>query len=373
MAVRQLPSGKWLADVVVGRKWDGRDDRRTKVCPTQAKAKKEERRLLLLKEQAQGRVTMTMTLQEFVDEVYWPAKAHLRHNTRMGYERDLRLRILPALGHLRLDEIRKPHIQRLISSCPTRKVATNTRETLSAVLGEAMQSELIPTNPAGLRFRYPLEAPHAPDHYGEWLSTFAEHMPLLEYVASRYPGQAEERIVVLGLCHGLRKGEVFGLDWESIEEEGVRVSQSYTVDGHGAYLTEPKTARAYRLVPSNAWAKERIASWVREEGKPVVRGRDGGRMHPKTGSARIRKMIARAHDEGVELPGVTIYSMRHSFATACLDAGMPIEKLSAILGHVDATTTRNIYVKPKERDLVDAMGIVDEAYGRVAKGTGPYA
>ncbi len=367
MAVRKLKNGKYLADVVVGLKWDGTPDRRTKTCDTQAKAKKAERAFLLMKEQSKGRVTMTMTLSEFVELVYWPAKADLRHNTRMGYERDLRLRILPALGDMRLDEIRKPHIQRLISDCPTRKVGTNTRETLSAVLGEAVQQELLVANPAGLRYRFPLEAPHPKDHYGEWLTTFAEHVPLLDYVRENYAGQAEERIVVLGLCHGLRKGEIFGLDEPGIRPVGIYVSQSYTVDAHGAYLTPPKTAKAYRLVPSGAYARERIAAWELPEGKPVVLGADGQRMHPKTGSARIRKMIAKAHADGVKLPRVTIYSMRHSFATSCINAGMPLEKLQEIMGHTDFATTKG-YVKMKDGDLEDAMMLVDDALGRAMDG-----
>ena len=133
MAVRKLKSGKWAADVTVGVKWDGSRDRRVETYPTKGQARKAETRLLMEKERLRGRVTARITLAEFVDEVYGPQKAGLRANTRQGYERDLRRRILPALGNMELEQINKLNIQRMVSACPTRKTATNARETLSSV------------------------------------------------------------------------------------------------------------------------------------------------------------------------------------------------------------------------------------------------
>ena len=112
MAVRKLKSGKWAADVTVGVKWDGSRDRRVETYPTKGQARKAETRLLMEKERLRGRVTARITLAEFVDEVYWPQKAGLRANTRQGYERDLRRRILPALGNMELEQINKLNIQR---------------------------------------------------------------------------------------------------------------------------------------------------------------------------------------------------------------------------------------------------------------------
>lgn len=74
MAVRKLRSGKWVADVTVGVKWDGSRDRRVETYPTKGQARKAETRLLMEKERLRGRVTARITLAEFVDEVYWPRR-----------------------------------------------------------------------------------------------------------------------------------------------------------------------------------------------------------------------------------------------------------------------------------------------------------
>lgn len=363
MAVRRLKNGKWVADVTVGRTWDGSRDRRVVTCETKAKAQKAERALLLEKDRRRGRLTGRITFREFVDEVYWPQKTGLRANTRQGYERDLRLRLIPAFGDMDVDSINRFAIQRMISACPTRKTATNARETLSSVLGLAVEMEMIPVNPAGFRYQYPDASNLPDDHDGVWLTTFDEHRPLLEYVAERYPGEPEERIVVLGLCEGLRKVEIMGLDWEDIDlgAAELTVRHSYGQGKGGAHLTEPKTPKAKRTIPVWAYALSRMKAWGPSSG-PIVAGKDGGRMSPVTAGTRIRKMVARgSYADGEPLPGVTIKSMRHSFATACVNAGVEVTKLSAIMGHADIRTTERYYVRQKISDLRTAGDAIDSA------------
>ena len=40
------------------------------------------------------------------------------------------------------------------------------------------------------------------------------------------------------------------------------------------------------------------------------------------------------------------HSLRHTFATKCIELGMPTKELSLILGHADVGTTLNIYIHP---------------------------
>ncbi len=361
MAVRQLKSGKWIADVVVGRKWDGTRDRRSVCCETKAKAAKAERALLLEKERRRGR-TGRITFREFLDEVYWPQKSGLRENTRQGYERDIRLRLLPAFGDMDVEAVNRFAIQRMISACPTRKTATNARETLSSILSLAVEMEMIPVNPASFRYQYPEPGGLPEGHDGEWLTTFESHRPLLDFLASEYPGEPEERIVVLGLCEGLRKVEVLGLDWETVDLAAAELTvvQSYGQGRGGAHLTEPKTPRARRTIPIFAYALSRMEAWGPGEG-PVVAAPDGGRMSPVTAGTRIRRMVARGYPDGSPIPHVTIKSLRHSFATACVNAGMEVTKLSAIMGHADIRTTQRYYVRQKVSDLHAASSVVDAA------------
>lgn len=343
---------------MVGRRWDGTRDRRTVTCATRAKAKKAETRLLLEKERNHGRVTARMPLVDFVRDVYWPQKAGLRAVTRQGYERDLRRRILPALGAMDLDQINKLSIQRMLSACPTRKTATNARETLSSVLGCAVEMGMLPANPAGYRYTYPGTGATDPERAGQWLTTFAEHGRLLTHLRLTAPGSPEERMCVLGLCEGLRKGEILALRWEDVDlgRRELTVRRTVTQGKGGAHVTDPKTPNAARTIPLRAYAAERMASWGPGAGT-VVPGRSGAPMSPVTAGKRIRRMARGSYPDGGPLPRVTLASMRHSFATACVNEGMKATKLARILGHADIKTTMRYYVRQK---LADPHAAVDQ-------------
>lgn len=372
-AVRKLKSGKWQADVVVGRRYDGRPDRRTECCDTKSKAQKAERRFLLEKERMRGRTSGRISFADFLDEVYWPQKTRLRKNTRLGYERDIRLRLLPAFGSMDVDAIDRLAIQRMLMSCPTRKAATNARGTLSSILGVAVEMGMIPNNPAGFHYQYPDASDLPPDNYGVWLPTFADHRRLLEYAARAHRGEPVERMLVLGLCFGLRKGEIFGLDWESVDMEGHRISvvQTYTCAKGGASLNPPKTPRAFRSIPMTAYAETRMLAWGPGSG-PVVTGRDGGRMNPRTAMKHIKRMVERERfEDGSPLPRVTLHSLRHSFATACIDAGIEVSRVSAWMGHCDVSTTYNRYVKPTLDGLRGDAELIDAAFEGSAPSSQP--
>lgn len=368
MAVRKLRSGKWVADVTVGVKWDGSRDRRVETYPTKGQARKAETRLLMEKERLRGRVTARITLAEFVDEVYWPQKAGLRANTRQGYERDLRRRILPALGNMELEQINKLNIQRMISGCPTRKTATNARETLSSVLGCAVEMGMIPVNPASFRYTYPGDGAADPERGGVWLTTFAEHMRLLGLLRETQPGSCVERICVIGLCEGLRKGEVLALRWEDVDlaRRELTVRGTYTQGIGGAHETDPKNRNARRTIPLRAYAAERMAAWGPGEG-PIVSGTGGGLLSPVTAGERMRRFTAGSYPDGTPLPRVTMASLRHSFATACVNEGMEVSKLSRIMGHADVKTTMRYYVRQKLGDLKAAVDAMDGARDKTDK------
>lgn len=360
MAVRKLKNGKWQADVVVGKRWDGKPDRRTECHDTRTQARKAEIRLLLMKERGRNRISGRISFRDFVEEVYWPQKERLRANSRQGYERDIRLRLMPAFGDIDVEQIDRFAIQRMISACPTRKTAQNARGTLSSILSLALEMGMIAVNPAGFRYQYPEGRQRPEDYEGDWLTTFAEHRRLLEHVAANHPGEDVERIVVLGLCLGLRKGEIMGADWEDVDLEAaeLHVRRTYTRGKGGAHVTPPKTPKAVRSVTIMPYALERMRAWEPGEG-PIVAGSAGRRMSPETGQKRVRALVAERYADGEPLPRVTMATLRHSFATACVNGGMEISKLSAIMGHRDVKTTMRYYVRQKSADLHAAVAALD--------------
>lgn len=361
MTIKKRPDGRWLVDLSLGTAPDGTPVRKRVTRKTKREAEQAERELIIkysTREMPQG-----ITFAEFVEHIFWREKPGLRPNTRRGYERDLKLRLLPNFGHLQLDDITRSAIQRMITSCPTRKVATNARETLSSILGLAVELGYLNNNPAGFRYQYPRSGSHNPQHIGQWLTSFADHRKLLDYLKEHHEGERIERMVVLGLCFGLRKGEVLGLDWDCVdlEHREIVIRQTYCIAKGGAYMDDPKTENSKRRIPMTSYAFERLSAWS-HDGFAVVPGFGSEHLNPHTAASMMRRLVKETYDDGKPLPQVTLHSLRHSFATACIRNGIEVSTVSKILGHRDVTTTYNRYVKPLLDDLKNDAQLIDKAF-----------
>jgi integrase len=75
---------------------------------------------------------------------------------------------------------------------------------------------------------------------------------------------------------------------------------------------------------------------------------------------QIRAVRRRARREGVDLGWLTLYGMRHGFATEHLARGVPLPVVSALLNHASSDTTARVY---------DHVRHEDEALRRALDGT----
>ena len=83
-------------------------------------------------------------------------------------------------------------------------------------------------------------------------------------------------------------------------------------------------------------------------------------MSPETAQKRLRAVVSsETYGDGSPLPIVTTATLRHSFATACANAGMPDTQLAAIMGHRDVSTTKRYYIRQKSAQLHAAIDALD--------------
>lgn len=258
----------------------------------------------------------------------------------------------------------------MLLECPTRKTATNARETLSSVLGLAVAMERIDENYARGRYDYPQRSIRNDERFGVWMTTFGECMELLEAARKRDGCGMFERILVLGLCFGLRNGEIFGLNWGDVDfgRRLVKVRRTYVVGESGAVLVSPKTERGTRDIPMSDYAEARLLAFWRADAPehgdvPVVRGPMGKRCYPKVAGKRFRKFIDQGWSDGYVAPRVTIMSLRHSFATAAIRSGMSVAAVSKILGHASTSVTVDRYVRYTVEDVRAEMPAIEAAMG----------
>lgn len=366
MTVTKLKNGKWLVDVTVGKRWDGKRDRRTKRCATKKQAMELDERWNAEKLRSIG-VATRMTLGDYVEHDWWPTKVKSLQQTSLdSYEQDLRLRIMPHFGHVELERIDRLAVQRMINECSSYSTAKRARDLLRAILNDAIGDGVATKNAAAGRFTLPrrAEKPVQPSDRGVWLTTFAEHRAMLQ--EAQGAGEVE-KIIVCGLCFGLRKEETLGLDVRDLdfERREIHVRRAYVKSSKGNILKPTKTLESERDLPMSDYAYTRLKALTMglPPESPLCLSRYGRRLAPSTAYKMLKRWL-----EANGQPMVTMKTLRHSFASACIDAGVDIAKVSAWLGHTQITTTLNRYVKTVRKDMdgvIFAMGDVrDEEHGR---------
>ena len=140
--------------------------------------------------------------------------------------------------------------------------------------------------------------------------------------------------LVLALNTGMRRGEVFGLQWGDIDimKSTITVQRSY--DG-------PTKSGRSRVIPINfALEKVFLAHPTFITYNSVGGGKRSQNIIPVTfdPGPRLKKACREA---GVT--EITFHALRHTFATLALEAGRSPKLVSVQLGHCSVSTTINQY------------------------------
>ena len=155
----------------------------------------------------------------------------------------------------------------------------------------------------------------------------SERARLIETLRSRdMRSDMVAAIVSLALNTGLRRGELFNLEWQNVNLSPPK--PSLTVEGGGA-----KSGQS-RRVPLNPTALDTLKQWRGGRGIGLVF------PSPRTGKrlVDIKKGWAELRDEA-GLKSFRFHDLRHDFATQSMARGTPAPVVQQLLGHADITTT----------------------------------
>ena len=276
--IEQRGKNTWRLSVPGGTGQDG--SRKTYRKVVEAKSRREAQKLLDLfsaeVQKGQFVAPAKLPLKDFVER--WLkdyGQTNLAPKTLFRYKQLLDLRIIPALGHLRMEEIKPVHLLEFYKGLQesTRmdnkagELSSSTihyhHRVLSSLFNDAVEWQVISYNPAS-RVKPP-KVRHTQAKYYDLKQTISLLQSLDNEPLKYRTG------IILTLATGLRLGELLGLEWQDVnfDECFIRIRQvSQYLPGKGVFTKEPKTETSKRVisVPNSVLVllKEYRKAWLED-------------------------------------------------------------------------------------------------------------
>lgn len=285
-------------------------------------------------------------LSFFCDEWLAFQRGEVKESTYVKYSTILENHIKPKLGNCFPLELNSKIIDNfkwelLDTDNLSPKTVKDIMVVLRAITGHTAKQ--FPNRFPILEFHYPKI-----DRKEMRVLSVAEQQRLTNYLLS---GLDKCRFgILLAMLTGIRLGELCALRWEniSIQDQTIRICATMqrlkNMDQKAETKTKlwegsPKSDTSYRIIPmsdSVAWLCDKMG--LHSPAAYVLTGTQEP-MEPRALQYRLEKFTRECGLEGVHF-----HTLRHSFATRCVEAGFDLKSLSEILGHANTSITLDRYV-----------------------------
>ncbi|MDR0326565.1 MAG: site-specific integrase [Oscillospiraceae bacterium] len=336
------------------------------------------------------------TLAAFADK--WLAEhvdKQLQETTAESYRHELKTKILPALGHMRLDAIQPMHVMAFIDQMGEDGIRIDKKpggyshrtvkyqyDILSSLMQSAVYWQVIQANPCE-RVKPPARkdaGQQKPKHFSD------EQTGLFLSLIGNEPLKYQ-LLAYLGVYVGSRRGEVLALKWSDMDLDAGEISiekQHAYLPGKGIFTKDTKTGGSVRAVsiPASVTAllKQHKIQQLEQRMKIGDQWEDhnlifttwcGRPMATATPRQWMTKFVTRHNARiavaddltpkektALTLPLISYHGLRHTSATLLITEGVDIKTASARLGHAQVSTFTDVYshfLKSTDRAAADKL------------------
>jgi integrase len=292
-----------------------------------------------------------LTVGEYLGHWLKVQESRLRPTTLRSYRDSITL-ALPSLGHLRVSNLKPPHVLALYTErsdqAPRRTQLLH--RTLHTAFADAVRWEILNRNPIA-------DLPQPKVRKRERALWSQEQTTQFLECIQQYRYKYDPLFTVL-LGSGCRVGECLGLEWSDVDwtRRTIQIVRSIScVSGH-AYLGETKTAAGRRVITLPNWAMRALEiQRTRNHESTRVFNTAKGNV-PLNMWREFRRACRRA---GV--PEISVHALRALHASLAVRAGVDVKTLQRRLGHSSVSMTLNYYAQAMGDDahVADAL---DQAF-----------
>lgn len=305
------------------------------------------------------------------------SKVDLKPGTAGRYARELRLYILPKWGGMTLRELRPDMLQEWVGQLmdggypaalpdgrdskplSARSIRNIMKVVLKGIFDYAVSNGWIGENPVD---RVTVPKIVSDD---DMLFLSVREVELLADEAEKIGKPVDGLLVRWQAYTGCRIGESLALKVGDVDADRrrARIGRTWTDDGHGgSMLGTPKNGKA-RNIAIPRFLMPQIKAQMDGMGDDdwLFRATRGGNVWTNTWRTRIWNKAVKA--AGMEDAGVTIHSLRHTYASFAIAQGADVKTLQMQLGHSSPSITLNTYTAlwpERLDDVADAIGALRE-------------
>lgn len=335
-----------------------------KYTPKQLEKELQRQAALFEEECRNGKIgnNRNIKLAEFCQMYLEIKKDILAPRTYEYYEKLVNTLIIPALGHIKLSELKPAHVQQFVQQLQSQvkkvpdgsepqKVSASTVKRklacLQSILKQAVKLDIITSNPAdSSRLTMPKITSPKVEIFSK--QEAAEMLECLQNEPLQF-----QVLVQLAIMTGARLGELVGLKFTDIDYKNNKITierSAYKIKGQPVATKAPKD-NDIRTVTVNSYCIELIQLLKAEkeqeaiklgtawhEGQWLFTQWNGEIMYPQTPSKQFSKFL-----EKNGLRHRKFHSLRHTSATLLLYGGVNVRQVQERLGHGNIKTT-NIYL-----------------------------
>jgi len=313
----------------------------------------------------------------------WLDSRHdLRPTTRASYDTAIRRHLVPAFGHLPLDEITAEKVRRWFTSYgdKTPTARAHAYQVLGGIMAQALDDELITKNPARIRAGGRTPVTREPE---------VLTLPELRALADAMPQKHRALTWLCGLA-GLRFGEAVALRRRDVDLDAGTVTVTRTAsNARGQKTTNaPKTAAGYRTVALPRTVVDELRRHLQDVGIEggrnalVFPGVNGDLLAPTAlygRTARVERRKGRRYlkkgygfynaREAIGKPAMHWHDLRRTAATLGAQSGATVREMQHRLGHSTPDMALHYQSATAERDRAIADRLQAQLDALSAPGT----
>lgn len=336
----ELPSGSWRCQVMV----DGKRISVTADTPKEAHAKAVATKEGIIQKQnteAKSRITLKEAVRSFIDI----RDNVLSPSTIRGYEVVLKFRF-PELMLMRVDDITEKELQTAINTeVGSGKSVKTIKNGMGLVLTVLSEYKVI--NHKRLRYPQSKKEEHA----------YLDADQIVRLIDA-IDGEYAEIPILLGLWLGLRRSEILGLQWESIDFENASIHVDHSLvfdkDDNPVLKKQMKNTTSNRVLRCPVYILNKLEQYQPDKSKRVG---TVFHMHNNTIYETLKRV-----SERIGIPFVGVHGLRHTNASVMLSLGIVDKIAMARGGWSTRDTMERVYqhLFSSDRDAADKM--IDEYF-----------